>query len=326
MSSEIFHSDSTFSEVPFSNTETSRRLRIAHTQRVIASAVNNIVWQPFSSDVTTADSKLSQFLEDIGATVGSGRSADVWRAVTMRALESMSSENTQPQSSSSHALTAKHTIESREDKLVKIVLSVLEPLVDKSDLHQFKADLHKIAKQAISVWTAAQADEKTFTIDPKLNQGNKHYWKIAALDYIPISADSGSEVATPGRRNTTTIVTLFPIITATKQVEVQKEGHGPPGSWPDQDQQKRLNAEVTLVHDGLGLPQESDIVQEGIAEREEYKRMKQEHDELWNQKFAQKVAEKGHSRNNSTAGTISGPPSPSESWRMNKLNNRKEET
>ena len=244
----------------------------------------------------------------------------------MRALESMSAANTQLQHSLSQTLGAMHTIKSREDKLVELVLSVLEPLVDKSNLPQFKADLLQIAKRAISVWTSAQADERTFTINPKLNQENKRDWKIAALDYVPQYADGGSQVSGSRRRNPMGVFTLFPIITTTKLIQVQKAGHGPPGSWPNQDQQQLLNAEVALVHGGLGLPQESDIVQEGIAEREEFKKMRLAHEEEWDQKFAQKIAEKGHSRNNSTVGIISGPPSPTATWSKNKLSSPEDET
>ncbi|ELR04731.1 hypothetical protein VC83_00692 [Pseudogymnoascus destructans] len=301
--------DSTFSDVPFSNTDTSKQLRIAHGQRVVADAICNIVWQPFSSDITSEDSKLSKLLQDIGGAVGTGRSADVWRAVTMRALKSTSIAHTQPQHSPSQTLSAVPAIKSREDKLMELVLSVLGPLLDPSDLLQFKANLLQITKQAISVWTTAQADERTFTVNPKLNQGNKRDWKIAALNYAALYSDGGSQVVGPRRRNATSVFTLFPIISATKRVQAQKAGHGPPGSWPDQDQQQVLNPEVTLIHDGLGLPQESDIVREGISEREEFIKMRLAHEELWDQKIAQKVAEKGPSRNNSTAGTISGPPS-----------------
>lgn len=244
----------------------------------------------------------------------------------MRALESMSAANTQLQHSLSQALGATHSTKSREDKLVELVLSILRPLLDTSSLPLFKADLLQIAKQAISVWDSAQADERTFTINPKLNQENKRDWKIAALDYAPLYANGGSQVSGSRRRNPMGIFTLFPIITATKRGQVQKAGHGLPGSWPNQDEQQLVNAEVTLVHDGLGLPQESDIVQEGIAEREEFKKMRLAHEELWDQKFAQKVAERGHSRNNSMVGTISGPPSPTAIWNKNKLSSPEDET
>ncbi|KFZ01006.1 hypothetical protein V501_10295 [Pseudogymnoascus sp. VKM F-4519 (FW-2642)] len=321
--SEISVADATFSDVPFSNTETSRQLRIAHSQRVIADAVYGTVWQPFSSDITTDDSKLSKLLQDVGAAVGTSRSADVWRAVTMRALKSISNAHTQTQHSPSQTLSAAHAIQSREDKLMELVLSVLGPLLDPLDLLQFKADLLQITKQAISVWTSAQADERTFTVNPKLSQGNKHDWKIATLDYVPFYVDNSSQVVGPMRRNPSGVFTLFPIITATKRIQVQKAGLAPPGSWPGKDQQQVLNAEVTLIHDGLGLPQDSDIVQAGISEREEVIKMRLVHEEEWNQKIAEKVA---HTRNNSTAGTMSGPPSPSASWGMNKLSSQKSET
>lgn len=323
MLSEISVADATFSDVPFSNTETSRQLRIAHSQQVIADAVYGTVWQPFSSDITTDDSKLSKLLQDVGAAVGTSRSADVWRAVTMRALKSISNAHTQTQHSPSQTLSAAHAIQNREDKLMELVLSVLGPLLDPLDLLQFKADLLQITKQAISVWTSAQADERTFTVNPKISQGNKHDWKIATLDYVPFYVDNSSQVVGPMRRNPSGVFTLFPIITATKRIQVQKAGLAPPGSWPGKDQQQVLNAEVTLIHDGLGLPQDSDIVQAGISEREEVIKMRLVHEEEWNQKIAKKVA---HTRNNSTAGTMSGPPSPSASWGMNKLSSQKSET
>ncbi|KFY11403.1 hypothetical protein V492_04484 [Pseudogymnoascus sp. VKM F-4246] len=315
--------DSTFSDVPFSNTEASKHLRIAHAQRVISDAVYSIAWQPFSSDITMADPKLSRFLREVGIAVGSGRSADVWRAVTMRALESMSVSNTQSQHISPQASNAANNVKNREDRLVEEVLSVLRPLLERSDLTQFEADLLQIAKQAILIWSSAQADERIFTVNPNLNEENKHDWETATLDYVPLSTDGGNQVVGLMRQNATSVFTLFPIITATKKVQVQKADHGPPGSWPDQDQQQLLNTEVKLVHAGVGLPQESNIVQEGIAEREEFKRMRLEHEESWDHKWAQKIAEKGHSRKSSIAGTISGPSSPSATWGTNKLNNHK---
>ncbi|KFY46228.1 hypothetical protein V494_00550 [Pseudogymnoascus sp. VKM F-4513 (FW-928)] len=320
---KISAADSMFSDVPFSSSETSKQLRVAHAQRVIADALSSIVWQPFSSDITTADSKLPEILRCIGAAVNSGRSADVWRVTTMRALESMSAANTRAQHSSPTELTASYAIKSRKDKLVELVLSVLDPLLDRSELVQFKTDLSQIAEQAISVWTIAQADERTFTVNPTLNQDNKRDWKIVDLDNVSLSVNSGGDVVGSGRRDMKGIFTLFPIITTTKQVQVQKLGNAPPGSWPNQDHQPLSDAEVTLVHEGLGLPQESDIVQEGIAERDYVKKMRLEHDELLDLKIAQTIAENSHSRKNSMTGTKSGPSSPSESWGMNKLNNHK---
>lgn len=318
-------SDLIFSNVPFSNSETSKQLRIAHAQRVISEAVYNTVWQPFSSDVTAADSRLSKFLQEIGVAVansrhesnGSGRSADVWRSVTIRTLESMSAADAQLQGSLLQGSGPVGTINSREDKLVELVLSVLGPLLDTSVLVQFKDDLLQIAKQAISVWTTAQADERTFTINPTLNQDNKSDWKVAALDYASLYASGISQGVVGSRpRHTTRVFTLFPIVTATKRVQVQKVDHGPPGSWPYQDQ-----TEVTIIHDGLGLPHESEMVQRGIEEKEEWKKMKLEHEALWDKKLVE--VQKGHSRNNSTTDTVSGPPSPSASWNKNRLNNHK---
>lgn len=323
--------DPTFSDVPFSNSETSKQLRIAHAQRVISSAIYNTIWQPYSSDVTAADSRLSDFLREIGASVaisrhksnGKGRSADVWRSVTIRALQSMSATDTQLHQSLLNGQDTAFIISSREYKLVEVVLSVLGPLLETSGLPQFKADLLEIAKQAISVWNYAQVDELTFNINPTLSQDNKHDWKVAALDYASLYADGGSSkrVGTSRPRNSTKIFTLFPIITATKRVQVQKVGLGPPGSWPDQDKQQASNTEVTIIHGGLGLSEDSEMVQRGMEEMEELKKMRLDHDELWAKKLVGR--HKGHSRNNSTADIISGPPSPSQSWGTNKLNNHK---
>lgn len=322
--------DSTFSGVPFSNSETSKQLRIAHAQRVISSAIYNTIWQPYSSDVTAADSRLSDFLRELGASVaisrhesnGNSRSADVWRSVTIRALQSMSASDTELQQSPLEGQDTAFTINIREYKLVKVVLSVLSPLLETSDLPQFKADLQQIAKQAISVWICAQVDERTFIINPTLSQDNKHDWKDAALDYVSLYADGGnSPGASQSRRNSTKIFTLFPIITATKRVQIDKVGLGPPGSWPDQVKLQASNVEGTIIHNGLGLSEDSKMVQRGVEEMEELKRMRLDHDELWAIKLVER--HKGHSRNNSTADTLTGPPSPSESWSKNKLNNHK---
>ncbi|KFY98668.1 hypothetical protein V500_01580 [Pseudogymnoascus sp. VKM F-4518 (FW-2643)] len=317
---KISAADSAFTSVPLSNSETSLQLRTAHAQRVISDAVYNTVWRHFSSDITSDDLRLSTFIEKMGSAVtksdGSGGSADVWRAVTVRTLESLSTTETRRQEGILQEAGTAKSFRCREDKLVNLVLSVLGSLVDPSSLPQFKADLLDIARDAISVWTSAQSDERTFTINSTLNQENKRDWNIAALDYDSLYADGGPQQVVESKPFTE-VFTLFPIIIATKRVQALKVATGPPGSWPEQDQQA-LGTEVTLIHNGLGLPQESEMVQRGIEEVEDKKRLRLELDELLVQKMAEKG--RGHSRNNSTAVTASGPSSPIQRWSENRRN------
>ncbi|OBT99384.2 hypothetical protein VE01_02543 [Pseudogymnoascus verrucosus] len=317
---KISASDSAFTSVPLSNSETSLQLRTAHAQRVISDAVYNTVWRHFSSDITSDDLRLSTFIEKMGSAVaksdGSGRSADVWRAVTVRTLESLSTTETRRQEGILQEAGTAKSFKCREDKLVNLVLSILGSLVDPPSLPQFKADLLDIARDAISVWTSAQSDERTFTINSTLNQENKRDWNVAALDYDSLYADGGPQQVVESKPFTE-VFTLFPIIIATKRVQAPKAATGPPGSWPEQDQQA-LGKEVTLIHNGLGLPQESEMVQRGIEEVEDKKRLRLELDELLVQEMAEKG--RGHSRNNSTVVTASGPSSPIQRWSENRRN------
>jgi hypothetical protein len=321
---KISAADPAFTSVPLSNSKTSLQLRTAHAQRVISDAVYNTVWHHFSSDITTDDLRLSTFIEKIGSAVtksgyeshGSGRSADVWRAVTVRTLESLSTTETRRQEVILQEAGTAKTFKCREDKLVNLVLSVLGPLVDPPRLPQFKADLLDIARDAISVWTSAQSDERTFTINSTLNKENNQDWNVAALDYDSLYADGGPQQVVESKP-LTDVFTLFPIVIATKRVQAPKVATGTPGSWPEQDQQA-LGTEVTLIHNGLGLPQESEMVQRGIEEVEDKKRLRLELDELLVEKMAEKG--RGHSRNNSTAVTASGPSSPIQRWSENRRN------
>ncbi|KFZ19315.1 hypothetical protein V501_00720 [Pseudogymnoascus sp. VKM F-4519 (FW-2642)] len=317
---KISASDSAFTSVPLSNSETSLQLRTVHAQRVISDAVYNTVWRHFSSDITSDDLRLSTFIEKMGSAVtksdGSGRSANVWRAVTVRTLESLSTTETRRQEGILQEAGTAKSFKCREDKLVNLVLSILGSLVDPPSLPQFKADLLDIARDAISVWTSAQSDERTFTINSTLNQENKRDWNVAALDYDSLYADGGPQQVVESKPFTE-VFTLFPIIIATKRVQAPKAATGPPSSWPEQDQQA-LGTEVILIHNGLGLPQESEMVQRGIEEVEDKKRLRLELDELLVQKMAEKG--RGHSRNSSTVVSASGPSSPIQRWSENRRN------
>ncbi|KFY24775.1 hypothetical protein V491_02030 [Pseudogymnoascus sp. VKM F-3775] len=247
---------------------------------------------------------------------GSGRSADVWRAVTVRTLGSLSAAETERQEAIRQGAGTAKTFKCREDELVNLVLAVLGSLINPPSLPQFKADLLDIARDAISLWTSAQCDERTFTINSTLNQENKRHWNVAALDYDSLYADDRPQQVVESRP-LTKVFTLFPIIIATKRVQAPKVATGAPGSGPEQDQ-RTLGTEVTLIHNGLGLPQESEMVQMGIKEVEDKERLRLELDELLVEKMAEKDI--GHSRNNSTAVSASGPSSPIQRWSENRRN------
>jgi hypothetical protein len=281
------------------------QLRIAHARRVISSALHSTIWKPFSSDKTLPGSECSKLLAEIEVELrrsndsASSDATDFWRAATIRALESLPTATT-----------------SRVETVVKSVLDVLSPLLDPSISGQFNDDLAQIAKAAISVWVDAQADKHDFVINSTLNQNNTSYWK-------PVSFDGSSQnnQSVTGITDLVKVFTIFPIIICKQQIPSPKHPNTP-GSFPEDQQPNTI--ETIQIHVGLGLADNSDLVQRGVAEKEEMKqrqdKYKEEKRELRRAIFTKKGGQ--HSRTNSISDIVlPSPSSPKQSWMSNGRNN-----
>ncbi|KFY95388.1 hypothetical protein V498_03380 [Pseudogymnoascus sp. VKM F-4517 (FW-2822)] len=179
----VLAKDALFSDVPFSDSDESVLLRIAHARRVISSALHATIWQPFSSDKSMPGSECSKLLAEIEVeltrsntggpqpsaywnrcqqpTGGSSAAANFWRASTIRILESLPAA-TRNQESPVRESVSSGAPTSRVVTVVEGVLQVLSPLLNTLELNQFKVELSQIAAAAISVWVDAQADEQDF--------------------------------------------------------------------------------------------------------------------------------------------------------------------
>lgn len=221
-----------------------------------------------------------------------------WRAATIRALESLPIATT-----------------NRVETVVKSVLHVLSPFLDPSISDQFNDDLTHIAKAAISVWVDAQADKHDFVINSTLDKNNTSYWKPVTLD------DSSQDNQSMTRMtDLVKVFTLFPFIICQQQIPSPKHPNTP-GSFPED--QPPYTIETIQIHVGLGLADNSDLIQRGVAEKEEMKqrrdKYKEEKRELKRAIFTKKGGQ--HSRTNSISDTAPSPSSPKQSWMINGRNN-----
>ncbi|KFY21998.1 hypothetical protein V491_02910 [Pseudogymnoascus sp. VKM F-3775] len=219
-------------------------------------------------------------------------------AATIRALESLPIATT-----------------NRVETVVKSVLHVLSPFLGPSISDQFNDDLTHIAKAAISVWVDAQADKHDFVINSTLDKNNTSYWKPVTLD------DSSQDNQSMTRMtDLVKVFTLFPFIICQQQIPSPKHPNTP-GSFPED--QPPYTIETIQIHVGLGLADNSDLIQRGVAEKEEMKqrrdKYKEEKRELKRAIFTKKGGQ--HSRTNSISDTAPSPSSPKQSWMINGRNN-----
>ncbi|KFY67195.1 hypothetical protein V497_00502 [Pseudogymnoascus sp. VKM F-4516 (FW-969)] len=301
---EVDKEDSLLLNTPFSDSDESVHLRIAYARRVISSALHTTIWKPFSSDKALPGSECSKLLAEIEVELrksNDSASSDAtvfWKAATIRALESLPSATS-----------------NRVETVVKSVLQVLSPLLDPSISDLFNDDLAQIAKAAISVWVDAQADKHDFVINSTLNQNNTLYWKP-----VPFDGSSQDNQSVKGITDLVKVFTLFPIIICKQQIPSPKHPNTP-GSFPEDQQPYTI--ETIQIHFGLGLADNSDLVQRGVEEKEEMKqwrdKYKEEKRELRRAIFTKKGGQ--HSRTNSISDMVPSPSSPKQSWMSNGRNN-----
>lgn len=225
----------------------------------------------------------------------------------MRALESLSLASSSSQTSTSQGSLPPPR---RADKVADDVLHVLSSLVIPSQRAQLRRELLALADSAISVWRSAQTDELKIIVYPDLDHANRNEWRYQRLDPQPSSSDRDPEAEIVSYTHLR-IFTLFPRITATQKLPRAAEPPaGPPGSWPQHQDEPRIIE--TCIHPGAGLPEWSPLVVKGKDEenerqdyiREHMERVKQEANAMGSRRNG------GHSRRESMVGSGSVPQSP----------------
>ena len=279
---------------------------MVHAQRVIATQLQQIVWQPFSSEITLQDPNsdslfktvVDGLMESRGKS-GGLRAARLWTALSMRSLQSPSPVT---QSSSASKILAS----SRTKMFIDKVMAVLSLLVKPSLHANLRNDLSDLAESAISMWNIAQLDERELVADPTL--------PVEGFDGLceDISASNNE------------IIVLFPrVIARSCSRAADHRSVGPPGGWIDSE--PKQSVQETCIYPGAGLAKWSPLVLEGEAEeegrKEEEDRKKREEQRKILEDDLKKLdkAEKpltGHRRGSHTKrGSITGSQSsPSAVW------------
>lgn len=247
MHDKIEKADESFASVPISSSETSKKLRIAHAQRVISAQLRHIIWQPFSSEATLQDPKYISLFDQISKGLvefygqgGGFRAARLCTALIMRGLRSQPSVVHSPPTSAS--------LLGRAEVFVETVMPILSLLVKPSLHPNLRNNLHDIAKSAISVWDMAQTDERQIIVQPTLDP---EMFKQPS----DISASSGE------------IIVLFPRITAQSCSRATVPRNRLPGTFEDPEPES--DTRETCIYDGVGLEEWSQLVLDGEVEEEE---------------------------------------------------------
>ncbi|KAH6662688.1 hypothetical protein B0J14DRAFT_662541 [Halenospora varia] len=264
----LIDADIGFASIPLSQSPESQDLRIARAQVIISSSLSDIIWQPFSSEKAVLYPDLISILDDIAAKLAESshgrssgpRTAAIWRALTMRGVQSLPLTPLPPTPANPPPL-------SRVERVVSKVLSILSPLVSPSQEPQFRDDLLALANSAISVWSSAQTGGFQLVVSSSLERTRRNKWRSLVFD--PPSTDSGlaKDVVFATHPH---IFTLFPRVTALKISAPVKAGAALPGSWPEPREPCTIE---TCIHPGTGLPEWSALVLKGKDEESQRQEM-----------------------------------------------------
>ncbi|KAH6725016.1 hypothetical protein BKA61DRAFT_567549 [Leptodontidium sp. MPI-SDFR-AT-0119] len=277
--------------VSIDDSNNSRDLRAAHAQRIISNAICEDIWKPFSSELTLlqsgSSSCLSMTSDSLDKSSQDGNIANVWIALTMRALQSLQVDTVASPVLESKKLPSTGSIGA--DSVISKGFLSLSPLVSSS---------HAVANSSADVWNNAQAGGLEITINPLLDRAHREEWRSRQFDQaLPFNGDGPD----PDLVSNTypRVFTLFP------RVSVRIQDRLPPGSWP--------NSEPTVIHPGVGLPEWSPLVVRGKVGQEEK-------EDYINKAMvnARKEASRrvlGHGRRASRGSSTTGPPSPSAQWK-----------
>jgi hypothetical protein len=308
---ELAAVDPCFKAVPIDDSDSSRDLRTAHAQRIISKAICEDLWKPFSSALAVQHPGLSSCLSKISDSLDNssqnGDIANVWTALTIRALQLLQDDTTAPPV----LLDPKKrpsTGSSITDSIISKVFLSLSPLISLSQAEALRADLHAVLNSSADVWNYAQASGLKITIDPFLDRTYREEWRSQQFD--PALPSDGNSIDPDLASNThLRVFTLFPRVLARIQERL------PPGSFP--------NFEPTVIHPGAGLPEWSSLVVRGKAYQEEIEDCIKE--AVAKVTKAASMRASGH-RRMSRGSSTSGPPSPSEQWKSGSAVNKGSKT
>lgn len=262
---ELVGADPCFGSVPIDDSDDSRNLRTAHTQRIISDALCQYIWKPLSSEFTLShpglNDLLSKIADGLDRSSHSGRAVNVWTALTMRALQSLPAEASGPKESPHPAL-------SRAESVISKVMSVLSPLVSSSQDQELRTKLLELANSAIDIWNEAQTGELKIIVSPFLERARREEWRSERFD--PASPPGGYDEIQLDMMSRThpRIFTLFPRVVAREVAGLANHHTDPPGSWSQKSDQGPRTIE-TNIHPGRGLPECSPLVVRGKEEQEE---------------------------------------------------------
>ena len=222
---------------------------MVHAQRVIATQLQQIVWQPFSSEITLQDPNSDSFFKTVvdGLMESRGkrgglRAARLWTALSMRSLQSRSPVTQSP--SASKLLTS-----SRTKMFIDKVMAVLSLLVKPSLHTNLRNNFSDLAESAISIWNVAQIDERELVADLTLHVEGFDGWC------------EDTSASNQG------IIVLFPrVIARSCSRAADRRSVGPPGAWIDSEPTQSV--QETCIYPGAGLAKWSALVLEGEVEEE----------------------------------------------------------
>lgn len=256
--------DAEFASVPISGSEASYDLRAAHTQRLLSTVLCKEIWQPFYFGYTLLHPEQISLLQAVAIEVagssednsGGHRINNIWRTVTMRALQSLSSSEKLPQHLQQQAAgSASPPIE----QIVKDVMSRLEVLYRPSQRAELRTELTNLFNSAMFLWATAQTDALQISAHFILDLGQHADWSSQLFD-TQDSDHTDDDALHPK------VFTLFPQVTAVSSAYVRTSAASLPGSWPESI--ANTQQIETSIHPGLGFLSTSALVTAGKDEME----------------------------------------------------------
>jgi myosin heavy subunit len=302
---ELVVADPIFRSVPIEDSEDSFDLCTAHAQRIISKAICEDIWKPFCSEFTALQPELSSLLSKISDELEQsdhgGRKANVWTALTARALESLQANS--GTSRISESTECPHlTGSARTDSVISKV-SVLSPLVSSSQAESLRMDLIALVNSAVDVWNNGQAGGSKITVNLLLDRAHHKEWRSQQFDPAGDDDETNSD---PTSETHPLIFPLFPRVMARGVGDLANHDSGPLGSRP-------ADSDPTIVHPGQGLPEWSSLVVRGQADQEEKKDFFKAALEIAKRQLQSSKRASGHGRRDSKTSVMSG--SPGESWK-----------
>lgn len=305
MHEKLAKANSVFESVPIDDSDDSHKLRAAHAQHIISSALCEYIWKPFRSELTLSHPMLSDLLGIISGEIENyshgGRAAHVWKALTMRALQAL------PKSTLTKSLESKKSDRpaplGRTESVISGILSVLSPLVHRSQDVSLRKDLSELSDSAIELWNDTQTGQLEITVNSLLQNAHREEWRSQEFD--PESAENKLGVVSKTHPR---IFTLFPEIIALEVADSVVNNTDLPGSWPKESEPIPRMA-ATRIYPGKGLLESSPLVVRGKEARREKAEYLQEGLQNLKKQFYMS------NRRDSIGSNMSGPTSPSERWK-----------